>query len=108
MPLRRWLDSRSEEAPTALQARIGLLLYSHPEWEKLPIPEALLAASEELMAEVLAADEKDRRAALDLLAADACVTYAFEAAAEMPGSIVAMAEKSMQRIAGMVQRAGSE
>jgi len=107
MPLRRWLDSRSEEAPVALKARIGQLVDAHPEWETLPIPEALMAASEALMAGVLAADAKDRRTALDLLAADACVTYAFEAASETPASLVALAERSMRHMAQLVEKAGS-
>jgi hypothetical protein len=106
MPLRRWLDSRREEAPAALRARIGQLVDAHPEWETLSIPEALIAASEALMADVLASPEKDRRTALDLLAADACVTYAFEAASENPDAIVALAESSMRHMAQMIERVG--
>ena len=106
MPLRRWLDSRREEAPTALKARIGQLVDAHPAWEQMPIPEALIAASEVLMAGVLVSPSKNRRTALDLLAADACVTYAFEAAAENPASIVELAETSMRHMAQLVARAG--
>ena len=108
MPLRRWLDSRGEQAPAALKARIGQLVDAHPEWEQLPIPEALIAASEVLMAGVLVLPERDRRTALDLLAADACVTYAFEAAAETPELLVGLAERSMQHMAQLVERAGIE
>ena len=108
MPLRRWLDSRVEEAPAALKARIGVLVDAHPEWEQLPVPEALIAASDLLMAGVLASPEKDRRTALDLLAADACVTYAFEAAAETPARLVGLAETSMLHMAQMIERAGTE
>ncbi len=97
--LRAWLDARREEAPPALRARIGALVDAHPEWAALPLPEALVAASEVLMAAVLAAPPKDRRTALDLLAADACVTYAFEAASEAPERLVALAERSMAHIA---------
>ncbi|MHB1311051.1 MAG: hypothetical protein ACYC3L_03455 [Gemmatimonadaceae bacterium] len=108
MPLRRWLDSRVEEAPAALKARIGRLVDAHPEWEQMPVPEALIAASDVLMADVLAANARDRRTALDLLAADACVTYAFEAAAETPLMLVGLAERSMRHMALLVARDGQE
>jgi hypothetical protein len=44
----------------------------------------------------------DRTAAVDLLAADALITYAMEAAAES-GSIETVARHAMQEIAGVVQ-----
>jgi hypothetical protein len=40
-----------------------------------------------------------RAQALDLLAADALLTYAFEAAADEPQSLVARADDAMLRIA---------
>ena len=108
MQLRSWLDSRGEAAPPALSARIARLVAAHPEWEEMPIPEALLVASELLMAEVMAAPEKDRGTALDLLTADACVTYAFEAAAEeQPEVLVQLAERSMRQIAQLTNRVGA-
>lgn len=99
MTLRSWLDARLPEAPEALRGRIAELMAEHPEWERLPRQHALLQASEVLMKEVLAAAPKDREAALDLLAGDACVTYAFEAAADEPGDLGALADQAMQRIA---------
>jgi hypothetical protein len=97
--LQRWLDARQPEAPEALRRRIAELVAAHPEWETIPRQHALLAASEILMKDVLAAAPKDRKAALDLLAGDACVTYAFEAAADDPGELRALADHAMQRIA---------
>lgn len=75
------------------------MVRAHPEWESMSQPHALLLASECLMQEVLAAAPKDRDAALDLLAGDACVTYAFEAVADEPGELVALADRAMLRIA---------
>jgi hypothetical protein len=86
-------------APDALRARLGELVDAHPEWETLALPEALLAAGEQLLRGVLAAPARRRETAVDLLAADACVTYAFEAAADQPDRLVALAEHSMKRIA---------
>jgi hypothetical protein len=97
--LQSWLDARLPEAPAALRGRIASLVAEHPEWEAMPRQQALLAASELLMKEVLAAAPKDRDAALSLLAGDACVTYAFEAAADAPASLGPLANEAMQRIA---------
>ena len=99
MTLQSWLDARVPEAPEALRQRIAELVVEHPEWETMPRQHALLAASEVLMKDVLAAAPKDRDAALDLLAGDACVTYAFEAAADDPGVLSSLADHAMQRIA---------
>ncbi len=94
-----WLEARTPEAPPALRVRIADLVLEHPEWESMPLPEALIAAGERLMQDVLAAPPRNRDSAVDLLAADACVTYAFEAAADEPERIVALADGAMQRIA---------
>lgn len=99
MTLQTWLDARVPEAPDALKGRVAELVAEHPEWEAMPREHALLAASEILMQEVLAAAPQDRKAALDLLAGDACVTYAFEAAADEPAELSALADHAMQRIA---------
>jgi hypothetical protein len=42
-----------------------------------------------------------RANALDLLAADACVTWAFEVAADVPATIAAHAERATQGIAAI-------
>jgi hypothetical protein len=94
-----WIRARLPEAPAALVSCIGDLLAAHPEWDALARAEAFTAASEELLGRVLHGNAMARACALDLLAADACVTYAFEAAAEEPASIGARAEDAMGRIA---------
>jgi hypothetical protein len=97
--LQQWLSSRHPEAPSALKGRITELVAEHPEWNAMSRAEALVEAGEILLGHVLAAAPKDRQAALDLLAADACVTYAFEAAADEPAQFTARADRAMQRIA---------
>ena len=47
----------------------------------------------------IVAEPMSRAQALDLLAADALLTYAFEAAADEPQSLVARADDAMLRIA---------
>lgn len=94
-----WLAGREPVAPERLRAHLQRLFGEHPEWNALTIPVAMVAASELLLARVLAADASSRCVATDLLAADACVTYAFEAAADDPESIAALAARAMQRIA---------
>ncbi|MBI1809273.1 MAG: hypothetical protein HYR75_05190 [Gemmatimonadetes bacterium] len=72
---------------------------AHPEWESLERPEALVAAAEALCSAVLHGDPTSRDGALKLLAADACVTYAFEAAAEAPETVVARAVAAERKLA---------
>ena len=64
-----------------------------------PSPEACLDAGERMLASVLRADGASRATAIDLLTADALVTWAFELAADAPDRIDALAESAMARIA---------
>ncbi|MBA2684452.1 MAG: hypothetical protein H0U66_08200, partial [Gemmatimonadaceae bacterium] len=61
--------------------------------------DAALATAECLLAELLALECAGRDRALDLLAVDAMVTYAFEAAAEHPETLSARATAAMAAIA---------
>ena len=96
-----WLAGRTPAAPARLQAHLQRLFGEHQEWNALTLPDALVAASELLLVRVLASDASSRGVATDLLAADACVTYAFEAAADDPASIAPLAERAMRRIAAL-------
>lgn len=103
--VRAWLADREPPAPDALRARLDELVGAHPEWEELPLPSALLAAGEQLLQQVLAGPPRSRSTAVDLLAADAALTYAFEAASEAPDQLVALAEGAVRRIALVVEEA---
>ena len=96
-----WLTSRTPAAPADLVECVRALFKEHPEWNVLHRADAFIAASEELLRRVLGHSCAARSSALDLLAADACVTYAFEAAADEPGTIAARAESAMRRIAAI-------
>jgi hypothetical protein len=98
---RAWVDSARPEPPEALRARVREVLEAHAEWDALPVAEALVCAGERLLADVMAKGEgesRDRVTALDLLAADACVTWAFEAASEDPESLTERAREATARI----------
>ena len=96
-----WLATREPEAPPALTACVRDLLESHPEWERLSRVDAFIEASEVLLRRVLEGGAVARANALDLLAADACVTWAFEAAADDPGTVTGRAERATKGIAAI-------
>ncbi|MGH7625369.1 MAG: hypothetical protein ACREOJ_08625 [Gemmatimonadaceae bacterium] len=101
MTIAEWLNDHDALAPPALRARVREALGSSLERDAAALPDAALAASAELLRHWLAADERARAGALELLAADALVTYAFEAAADAPGLLPARARRAMQRIAAL-------
>ena len=96
-----WLDGRDPPAPPGLRNRLLELLPSD-----LPavsgIPVELLRAGQGLLITLLDGDCASRSAALDLLAADALVTYAFEVAADEPQSLDGHASAAMRMIAAAV------
>jgi len=100
-----WIAERSPAAPEALVRCMCDTFRQHPEWDALPRAEALVAAGEALLRQVLEGDASSRASALSLLAADACVTYAFEAAADEPQTIAARAQAAAMRIGNLARSA---
>lgn len=86
-------------APPALIDRVLAVLAADISGADMAPTDALVRAAESLLSGVLKNGEAGRAVALDLLAADACVTWAFEAAADQPAALPARAEHTMQRIA---------
>jgi hypothetical protein len=101
MILAQWLDARRPLPPVELRARIDAALGRDLLADVDDVTEALLAAGERLVGSLLDEDATSRGAALDLLAADALVTYAFEAASERPGELSSRAASAMGRIAAL-------
>lgn len=99
MILAQWLDLRQPVPPPALRARLDAALGSDLRADSADLSETLLAAGERLVRDLLAEDATSRDSALDLLAADALVTYAFEAASEHPVDLARRAAAAMARIA---------
>ena len=87
-----WLASRAPAPPDELSARL-IQIAGDSNAPPRDLPSILLAQALVLLAEV----GDDRAAAPDLLAADALITYAMEAAAES-GSIEEAAEAAMRAI----------
>ena len=73
-----WLDTRRPAPPPALRAHLEAAVTDSDEW----LPAHLAELGDAVLARVTGRPEGGRDLALDLLAADAFVTYAFEAQAE--------------------------
>ena len=101
----QWLETRTPESPAALVECIRKVFSEHPEYERLHRVDAFVDAGEVLLRRVLVTDIEARAIALDLLAADACVTYAFEAAADEPSKLGARAAAAAMKIAQVAREA---
>ena len=102
MTLSAWLDARRPAPPVRLRARIDAALGHALQSDAGDATAACLHAGEQLARELLQQNATSRDSALDLLAADALVTYAFEAASERPGELAAQCRAAMVRIATLV------
>ena len=96
-----WLRAREPQPPPALSARIDAVLAESLRAPTGEVSELFLSAGERLVSELLRSNSTTRESALDLLTADALVTYAFEAASEVPSSIEARTAAAMTRIAAL-------
>lgn len=106
-PAGRWISAHAEQPPAALRARLDSLVGGDALLAgDAPVPAALLHAGTGLLATILGSGSTQRDAALDLLTADALVTYAFEAAADDPGSLDAQAASAMRTISALVDARG--
>ena len=101
-PAGAWVSAHAEQPPAALRARLDAILDGDTAEASGPVVPALLDAGRRLLATILESGSTRRDAALDLLTADALVTYAFEAAAGDPGSLDARAAAAMRAIAAVV------
>lgn len=108
MTVGEWLAGRMPPGPAALRARIDDALGAAAEGDSANASGACLAAAESLMEDLLLRDCTSRESALDLLAADALVTYAFEAASETPSALVQRATEAMLRIAALGAASGHQ
>ena len=79
-----WLRARRPAPPEQLGASIERALRAAPAaLVARPIPEALLGVGRALLQDLAGRPDAGRALALDLLAADAFITYAFEAQSEL-------------------------
>ena len=108
MTLSAWLDARRPAPPARLRARIDVALGDALEDDATDAAMVCLRAGEQLASELLVENATSRDSALDLLAADALVTYAFEAASEEPGELAARSRAAMARIAALADTSTRE
>ena len=80
--VRAWLDSRRPAPPAALRERLERAVNARLPAPGSRLPTYLAELGRTLLDGVAAKPEGGRELALDLLAADAFATYAFEAQAE--------------------------
>jgi uncharacterized membrane protein len=98
MTIGAWLDTRRPAPPEDLATHVRRALgesLARPETETVA---SCLGAVEQLLISLRDDPEAGREVALDLLAADALITYAFEAAAEDPQTLADVAQMAMWRV----------
>lgn len=105
MTLGDWLASRTPPAPPALAARLEELLRADLAAPESAVADRCMDAAERLLPNLFDSAGASRDAALDLLAADALVTCAFEAASDEPARLEERARRAMHRIAALVDEA---
>ena len=97
----KWLGEREPAPPPALLRRLTEALGADVDRNESEAADVCLAAGERVVTTVLCDEEASRDYALDLLADDALVTYAFEAASARPGELPARAAAAMASIASL-------
>ncbi|MGZ8375692.1 MAG: hypothetical protein ACXWZS_08845 [Gemmatirosa sp.] len=97
-----WLASRTPAAPASLADRIGALYGAESgDPHDAMSAERCVDAAAMTVGALLADGATSRATALDLLAADALATYAFELASDRPHELAALADAAMRRFAAL-------
>ncbi|WP_461411942.1 hypothetical protein [Gemmatimonas sp.] len=96
-----WMAGLDPAPPPALHTRLCDLISSSAARPVAEVTEACLEAGERLLDDLLTSGTTSRATALDLLAVDALITYAFQAAADDPSRLEARAAHAMARIAAL-------
>ncbi len=99
MTIRDWLAHREPSPPRVLRERVEALALAAP--DEVDPASSLLAAAEAALAQLSTLAPDDRATALDLLAVDALVTYAFEYAADTPDAIPSLSSHAMSRLSAV-------
>lgn len=102
--LKEWLASRTPPPPARLAARLDAAVPDITANGPSEIPRSLVEAASAILRDTLEQSNTERNgtAALDLLAADALITYAVEAAAEDCERFAALTDEMIARISAVV------
>ena len=104
MTIGEWLAMRTPAPPPQLMHRVRAALGGGTDDDAHRAADRCVDAAERVVAQLLADGRTGRESAADLLAADALVTYAFEAAGDDPGRLVDRAQNAMVRLARLGAR----
>ncbi len=98
--VRSWLQSRQPAPPAELAAKLAQCVDAAPEAVLAggSVAEVMGALGTWLLDSVVEGRRTGHDTALDLLAADAFVTYAFEAASEEAADVAVLATRLLQRV----------
>ena len=101
--LRDWLASRTPSPPPRLAAKLAAAVPASESSGPTETSRSLVAAAETILRATVdhPGDERNGTAALDLLAVDALVTYAVEAAAEDCEKFAALTDEMILRLAAV-------
>jgi hypothetical protein len=99
MTIGEWLATRTPAPPPQLMRRVRGALGDAAYDDARFAADRCIEAAELVVAQLLRESRTGRESAADLLAADALVTYAFEAAGEDPSGLVDRAQAAMVRLA---------
>ena len=99
MTVAEWVETRTPAPPETLLGRVLAALGPGGRDDAALAPERCLDAAERIVGGLLRDGRTGRESAPDLLAADALVTYAFEAASDDPSRLADCARAAMRRLA---------
>ncbi len=105
MTIAEWLEAREPRPPDELAARLRVALGASVRRSVGDAPDVLLQAAARVLEDLVRHPCMQRDQAMDLLTADALVTYAFEAAAEAPEQLEARATAALARLAALAPEA---
>ena len=98
MTIGAWLRAHAS-APPPLSDRVVELVCDRLDEPGERADEIFVECAERLLGEVVSRPDAGRESALDLLAVDALITYAFEAASTTPDLLPERANRAMRRLA---------
>ena len=100
MTIGAWLRERAA-APPQLTARVADAIGDRLDAPADDASTIFLDGAQRLLGDLVARRSAGRESALDLLAVDALVTYAFESASANPKSLAMRANEAMRRLASL-------
>jgi len=98
MTIAEWLATRTPAPPRALADRVRTALGPAGDEDHSLAADRCIDAAERVVAALLREGRTGRESTADLLAADALVTYAFEAATDEPARLAERARRAMTRL----------